>query len=105
MARVDITVRMGRQSRNRASSRRNTDWLEHIRWVYVALRATGLFLLKSNCWYGLASEKKNYLVESQKIFHIVRRYYLLRVSILSAADCDPRISLYLNIQTGLALSQ
>ena len=61
MVGLDISIRMGRQPCHRASSPRNSDRLERIRRLYVALCIAELSIVKSHRRYNIAPR------QSQKV--------------------------------------
>lgn len=57
MVNPDSDIRMGRQSCYGASGKRNPNWLEHIRWVHVAIRTFKLSISTTICWHHFTPQK------------------------------------------------
>jgi len=55
---LNVTIRMVRQFCYRASIRRNSDWLEHIRGVHVALCIADIPIVKPYCWHNLSPQQR-----------------------------------------------
>ena len=61
MAWVDATLRMGRQPCDRAASERDTDWLEHLRGIHMALCTVDIPIVAPHCRHDLASRQEAHM--------------------------------------------